>query len=87
MKKTYVKPSAVCESFSVSEFIAGNCANDVGFGDYGSTNPCFTTSFPGFPGFKVFNDLSVCEWLWDDVPHNDTGCYHIPDGGYGYFGS
>lgn len=86
MKKVYEKPYACMETFEVSDFIAGNCEKDVGFGDYGSSNPC-ATNFPGFSGFKVFNDISVCEWLWDDVPHDDTGCYDIPQGGYGYFGS
>lgn len=88
MKKSYEKPYVCMETFEVSDFIAGNCQQDVGFGDYGSANPCATTSFPGFPGFKVFNDLSVCDWLYDDIPNNDKGCYDIPDGnGYGYFGS
>ena len=64
-----------------------SCQQDVGFGDYGSAKPCATTSFPGFSGFKVFNDLSVCDWLYDDIPNHDKGCYDIPDGGYGYFGS
>ena len=95
MKKSYEKPYVCMETFEVSDFIAGNCQQDVGFGDYGSANPCATTSFPGFPGFKVgfpgfkvFNDPSVCEWMYDDIPNNDKGCYDIPDGnGYGYFGS
>lgn len=88
MKKSYEKPYICMEIFEVSDFIAGNCQQDVGFGDYGSVNPCATTSFPGFPGFKVFNDPSVCKWMYDDIPNNDKGCYDIPDGnGYGYFGS
>lgn len=84
MKKTYVKPSAVCESFSVSEFIAGNCAQDVGFGDIGAVKLCSIPD-PDFEGETLFNDYTVCSLLWKD--EHDQGCYHIPDGGYGYFGS
>lgn len=86
MKKVYKKPYACMEVFEVSDFIAGNCALDVGFGDYGSAKPC-SSDIEGFPGLKVFNDVSVCDWLWDDVAGGDGGCYNIPQGGHGYFGS
>lgn len=83
MKKLYSKPKVVVESFEVSEFIAGNCTNDVGFGDTGASKMCSILDTD--TGFTVFNSYSVCETLWKDG--DDKGCYHIPDGGYGYFGS
>lgn len=87
MKKIYRKPSAVCELFNVSEFIAGNCEHDVGFGDTGASKLC-SIEDPDYPGLEkptLFNDKHVCEILWDDG--YDTGCYHIPTEGHGYFGS
>lgn len=84
MKKVYKKPYACMEVFEVSDFIAGNCALDVGFGDLGATKPCAIPD-PDFGIEMLFNDLSVCTLTWDE--NYDTGCYHIPEGGHGYFGS
>lgn|GEM_PF-2121422 len=84
VKKTYTKPQIVMESFLVSEFVAGNCEIDVGFGDTGSSRPC-SIDDPYFPGERLFNDYDTCSLLWNDG--DDKGCYDIPDGGVGYFGS
>ena len=86
MKKSYEKPYACMEVFEVSDFIAGNCTIDVGFGDTGATKLC---SIPdpdfGDMGEMLFNNYDVCTLIWDE--NYDTGCYDIPVGGQGYFGS
>lgn len=84
MKKVYEKPYACMESFEVSDFIAGNCAIDIGFGDMGTSKPCSMPD-PDFPSEQLFNDYGTCSLLWDDG--TDKGCYHIPVNGHGYFGS
>lgn len=87
MKKEYVKPMAVIEIFTISEFIAGNCEIDVGFGESGSGKSC-GYSHPAFGGaLKLFNDTETCDMFWEFAPENDGGCYHIPKDGHGYFGS
>ena len=84
LKKVYIKPQIVMENFEMSDFIAGNCTIDVGFGDSGS-NIC-TYPDPEFGGaLTLFNVVGVCDTVW--IEGNDKGCYHIPDGGVGYFGS
>ena len=75
MKKVYKKPYACMEVFEMSDFIAGNCTIDVGFGDTGATKLC---SIPD----PDFGDMG--EMLFNNY---DTGCYDIPVGGQGYFGS
>lgn len=84
VKKVYSKPQVIIESFVVSDFVAGNCVLDVGFGDTGASKSC-SIDAPGFPGERLFNDYTTCTLLWDDG--EDKGCYDIPDGGVGYFGS
>lgn len=84
MKKTYIKPYICIEAFEVSEFIAGDCAIDVGFGDLGASKTCSIPD-PDFPSENLFNDYDTCTLLWDDG--TDKGCYHIPVNGHGYFGS
>lgn len=84
MKKMYKKPQVIMESFMVSEFVAGNCVMDVGFGDAGASKPC-STIHPQFPTERLFNDYDTCTMLWNDG--DDKGCYDVPDGGVGYFGS
>ena len=86
MKKTYIKPYICIEAFEVSEFIAGDCAIDVGFGDVGASKTCSILD-PDFGEFgeTLFNDYETCSLLWDDG--TDKGCYHIPVNGHGYFGS
>ena len=86
MKTVYEKPYASMETFEVSDFIAGNCAIDVGFGDLGATKTCSIPD-PDFGEFgeTLFNDYGICSLLWDDG--TDKGCYHIPVNGHGYFGS
>lgn len=86
MKKIYKKSYACVESFEMSEFIAGNCEIDVGFGDTGSANPC-SMSDPDIPEDRLFNDYTTCTMLWDDPENTDKGCVHIPQNGHGYFGS
>ena len=83
MKKEYSKPIVVVESFEISEFVAGDCTKDVGFGDTGASKMCSILDID--TGYTVFNSYGVCESLWEDG--DDKGCYHIPDGGVGYFGS
>ncbi|MGN0334823.1 MAG: hypothetical protein ACI4DV_04060 [Lachnospiraceae bacterium] len=74
------------ENFEMSDFIAGNCQIDVGFGDSGS-NIC-TIPDPDFGGaLTLFNVQGICDTVWIDGDDDDRGCYHIPDGGVGYFGS
>lgn len=87
MKKQYIKPMIKIESLVVSEFIAGNCIIDVGFGDTGASNPCGYKD-PAFgESYILFNNRPTCTALWREPGDPDPGCYHIPDGGYGYFGS
>lgn len=83
MKKEYVKPMAFIEMFTISEFIAGNCTVDVGFGDSncGYEDPTFGGAL------KLFNVTGACDMLWEYSPEYDGGCYHIPKEGHGYFGS
>lgn len=87
MKKLYSKPKVFIESFEISEFIAGTCSMDVGFGDTGSTKLC--SYLDTDTGYTIFNSLSICQTYWDDPedPDDDKGCYHIPVDGAGYFGS
>lgn len=84
MKKIYEKPYICVESFTISDFIAGDCEHDVGYGDLGTTKLC-SIKDPDFPSETLFNDPSVCSVIWDE--DTNKGCYHIPTGGHGYFGS
>lgn len=84
MKKNYIKPKVKAEKFEISDFIAANCRIDVGFGDTGASRMCAFPD-PDFGGaLMLFNSPGVCEEIWDA---HIKGCYHIPDGGHGYFGS
>lgn len=86
MKKEYKKPIVHFENLVVSEFIAGSCRIDVGFGDTGSIYKTCGYEDPSFGGaVTIFNDYDTCDTLWAEF--GDGGCYHIPDGGHGYFGS
>lgn len=86
MKKSYSKPKIFIESFEISEFIAGDCTIDVGFGDSNMIKQC-TYADPDFGGAVIYfnSGNEACVSKWDDG--DDKGCYHIPDGGQGYFGS
>lgn len=85
MKKLYSKPEIIIESFEISEFIAGNCDIDVGFGDVGSIKIC-TYKDPAFGGaLTLFNSQGICDMIWEEG--NDQGCYNIPMDGNRYFGS
>lgn len=83
MKKLYSKPSIIIENFEISEFIAGDCTQDVGFGDAGSTKLCQTLDKDS--GFYIFNVDGFCETLWEDG--ENKGCYHISENEQGYFAS
>lgn len=86
MKNLYKKPIVIIESFEISEFIAGNCTIDVGFGESGTINPC-TYADPDLGGTRIYfnSGNNACISKWDDG--DDKGCYHLPDAGQGYFGS
>lgn len=68
MKKEYVKPEIVFESFKMSTSIAGDCSLDATLAD---ENSC---EYKTDMGFKIF--VSGCEYESAD---GDYGvCYHQP---------
>lgn len=79
MKKSYVKPQVLFESFQLSANIAGNCSFKTGH----AIDECaYTTG-----GRPVFVDgVTACtttpaDGKWDGM------CYHIPEGTNGLFTS
>lgn len=90
MKKKYEKPQMYKESFEISEFIAGSCSVDVGFGDTGAASLCSYPDPDTGGAFQLFNNPntagSPCTTEWVSG-NSDKGCYHIPQDGVGYFGS
>lgn len=86
MNEIYEKPEIRFESFEISEFIAGTCTVDVGFGDVGATNIC--SLYKPEWGETLFNDYSIC--TADIKPGDDDFdgiCYHGPNPNSSYFGS
>lgn len=85
MKKEYVKPVIVFESFSLSTNIAADCDNIVGNQSEGSC------AVLGTGGIAIFNDLvHACSTyppgdssgdMWDKL------CYHVPLEGSKLFNS
>lgn len=89
MKKTYVKPALMLESFVLSQSIAAKCGVPGGGSDMGK------------PGF---GDKTSCGWIMGDVtiwldtmevcnfhvgPDEPVGsvCYNTPTGDFTIFGS
>lgn len=78
MKKTYVKPQIMFESFSVSENIAGDCDRLVGNPSKG------TCAVLGSGGIAVFtSDVSACDYTPTEINSEDEDvydgfCYHVP---------
>lgn len=76
MKKTYIKPQIMFESFSVSESIAGTCERIVGNPLEGSCAYHYVDEFGDEN--NVFSDLvAACttKWQTDEI---DGFCYHVP---------
>ena len=79
MKKAYVKPEIVFESFLLSTSIAGNCESIVG---NPSKNVCGIPDENDIPGMNLFIgtvngcDIKVAEDEYTDG--NNTFCYHNP---------
>lgn len=75
MKKTYVKPQVVFESFILSTNIAGNCGNPTHTPAYGTCAYEWEEEFVGT--VKVFLDsMSACETTKEDGSNGI--CYHVP---------
>lgn len=73
MKKTYIKPQIMFESFSVSENIAGDCDTIVNNSSRGSCAYVTRT------GLNVFTSemVGICTTHEDDGDYNGF-CYHVP---------
>lgn len=86
MKKTYVKPQIVFESFTLSTNIAGDCeikiytptSKDCGYQPEGLT-------------YKIFiSGISECEAPGNQIVNDDEAngfCYHVPIEGNNLFNS
>lgn len=88
MKKQYKKPLIYIESLTLSEFIAGPCAIDVGFGE-GNSN-CVLIDYAGAKPITYFVENSYCNQDPRPNESNDyTGiCYHSSsEDPTAYFGS
>lgn len=78
MKKTYIKPQIMFESFSVSENIAGDCERIVGNPSKG------TCAVVGSGGVAVFTDsMQACDFTPEGMGQTkndewDGFCYHVP---------
>lgn len=82
MKKTYIKPEVVFESFSLSHNIAAGCEIIVGTPSEGSCD----YEYEGGGGQSIFVTTGIC-----DIPVNDDVsngfCYHVPVEGNNLFNS
>ena len=89
MKKKYIKPQIVFESFAMNTHIAGDCERIVG---NPSKEAC---GIPGSaPGQDIFSTkVAGCGLQWDSVKQGDEGdmyegfCYHVPTEAYTLFNS
>lgn len=79
MKKAYVKPEIVFESFLLSTSIAGDCESIVGNFTKGS---CGVPNENGIPGKDLFiGEVSGCYFKVEEDEYtdgNNTFCYHNP---------
>lgn len=81
MKKSYVKPEILFESFSLSTNIAGDCENII----TNSTEGVCAYETTG--GIATFTDsINACDFTSSDGKA-DGFCYHVPDGGPNIFNS
>lgn len=75
MKKTYVKPELVVESFQLDAAVAASCSSrgkqSIGY----SQNTC--TLEEEIPGLGYFGD-KCAQGIVVDGDGNDTFCYHGP---------
>lgn len=89
MKKEYKKPLVYIESLVVSEFIAGPCKIDVGFGEGNSTCKLTGEAKPGYEPVTYFVEDVYCDQ--DPRPNKSNGniglCYHGTTDANAYFGS
>lgn len=78
MKKTYMKPQIMFESFSVSTNIAGDC--DVKTQTPSSGNCAYTVEDEFLGAINYFtNEVYACETKEADGEYNGI-CYHVPYG-------
>ena len=77
MKKVYVKPEIVFESFTLSTNIAGDCERIVGnpskgtcgvLGNVRGEDNIFASTVGGVDGCQI----------WNDTDKHDGFCYHVP---------
>ena len=90
MKKTYVKPALVMESFMLSQNIAYNCGvpgggTDLGSPTQGSKEICGWED----PLGRVFwlDSNNACTTTVNEDFTNGAVCYNNPGGGFTIFGS
>ena len=74
MKKKYVKPQIIVESFSLCTNIAGDCERIVGNPTKG------TCAVIGSGGIAMFSEgISTCDYTTqDNADEWDGFCYHVP---------
>lgn len=78
MKKKYVKPMIVIESFHLDAAIAGSCSSGTPINHYQSSCGFGTPSEEGFQ-YEYFADpLCVTDLTLGGGDGNDGGCYHGP---------
>ena len=79
MRKAYVKPEIMFESFTLSTNIAAGCEYKNGL------------HARGYCGYETRNgvvfteDVQGCKYTQPDT--NDTLCYHVPNDSYNIFNS
>lgn len=82
MKKTYKKPVAIIENFSLSTNIAGNCEVKTNTPSEGNC------AYPLRTGENIFfsSIANVCTTHEDDGEYNGL-CYHVPNEAKNLFNS
>lgn len=90
MKKTYVKPALVMESFVLSQNIAYNCGvpgggTDLGSPGMGSRDTC---GWIDSLGRELWLDTeNVCDFKVNEDYEYIGVCYNSPSNGWSIFGS
>lgn len=78
MKKKYVKPFVLIESFQLDAAIAGSCSSGTPINHYEDSCGFGAPSEPGF-NFEYFaGDACVFDVTLDGDDDNSTNCYHGP---------
>lgn len=80
MKKTYVKPQIVFDSFELSQSIAAGC-RFLSNHEYGA---CALDPGDGVP--TIFADSSICDYIKIPGEYNEF-CHHNPDDQHSVFSS